>query len=295
MKLVLTMNLEDLAERMDVKKLMFIPIAMMIISMVIVGYSYTNSSIPLGTDLKGGTLVVAYGESDIETITSSFENNIGVRPHVTRISDPFGGSGFKIEMDEVITGDQKGDLRTNLENLGFDGDLIQIQSVGPSFSQKSIKESIQALLFAFIFMAFVVFIRFKTAAPSLAVILSAFSDIVITLAVMIIFGIEVSLGTVVALLLIIGYSVDTDILLTSRILTKKRERFNTNMAGAMKTGLTMTTTTLVALFILYVGTSSLILKSMALVITIGLIVDLLNTWLQNTGILKWYMERAGYA
>jgi preprotein translocase subunit SecF len=141
-------------------------------------------------------------------------------------------------------------------------------------------------------MAIVVFLRFKTFVPSFAVILSAFSDIITTLAVMIVFSIKLSLGSFVALLLLIGYSVDTDILLTTRLLVKKEKEVHERIRSAMKTGLTMTGTTLCAMSVLFLVSTASLLREIALVIIIGLLVDLVNTWIQNVGILVWYLERS---
>jgi len=114
---------------------------------------------------------------------------------------------------------------------------------------------------------------------------------VVTLAVMGLLGIELSKGSLVALLLLIGYSVDTDILLTTRVLVKKKEPLHERIKKSMKTGLTMSITTFSAMFVLYIISSSKILDDVAAVIMIGMIADMLNTWIQNVAILKWYLER----
>ena len=78
-----------------------------------------------------------------------------------------------------------------------------------------------ALAFAFLFMSITVFIIFRNLVPSLAVIAAALCDIIIAVGGMSLFGIPLSVATVGALLMLIGYSVDTDILLTTRVLKAK--------------------------------------------------------------------------
>jgi preprotein translocase subunit SecF len=56
---------------------------------------------------------------------------------------------------------------------------------------------------------------------------------------------KISTAGIVAFLMLIGYSVDTDILLTTRVLNKKNT-LNKEMFGALKTGLTMSATTIIA-------------------------------------------------
>jgi len=149
-----------------------------------------------------------------------------------------------------------------------------------------------SILIAFIFMASVVFLVFKTPIPSLAVIISALADIVFTIVVIDLFGISLSTGGIVAILMLIGYSVDTDILLTTRVLRKKQGSLNERMLGAFKTGITMTLTSIlaiaVALVIIYNFSETL--RQIFSILLIGLSFDLLNTWLTNASILKWYAE-----
>ncbi|MCK4306578.1 MAG: preprotein translocase subunit SecF, partial [Candidatus Eisenbacteria sp.] len=72
---------------------------------------------------------------------------------------------------------------------------------------------------------------------------------------------------------------------------------------AMHTGITMTTTTLAALTVMYlVSTYSYLifpslpqislLSDISIVLIFGLAADIMNTWLLNTGILRWYVERS---
>ena len=76
--------------------------------------------------------------------------------------------------------------------------------------------------------------------------LSAFADIVMTLALVNFLGFKLSTAGIVAFLMLIGYSVDTDILLTTRLL-KKHESTNKALWGAFKTGTTMTITSIIAI------------------------------------------------
>jgi preprotein translocase subunit SecF len=141
-------------------------------------------------------------------------------------------------------------------------------------------------------------VLFRTPVPSFAVILSAFSDIMIALGFMKVAGVELSLGTLAALLMLIGYSVDSDILLTNRVL-KRRGTVNDKVSGAIHTGVTMTSTALVALVVMYVVSTYLylivpsftqitLLSQISIVLIAGLFADIMNTWLLNTGILRWY-------
>jgi|Deesub1362A_J573_1020465.scaffolds.fasta_scaffold00005_10 preprotein translocase subunit SecF len=280
--------------KFNLKKLMIIPIGILVLSLVIVSYSVMNNTVPMSIDFKGGTLITVYDVPKDVDLKKALEDNYGLEVHITTLRD-FTGSviGESIEIAKFLTGDEKKDITDFLISKGIAEDKISVQSLSPSVSGLFIKTSIYAVIGAFIFMAIAVFLRFKTFVPSGAVILSAFSDIVTTVAVMIILSINLSLGSFVALLLLIGYSVDTDILLTTRLLVKKEKKLEERIKSAMKTGLTMTGTTLSAMIVLYLVSTAPLLKEIAFVIIIGLIVDLINTWIQNVGILQWYIEKGG--
>jgi len=180
--------------------------------------------------------------------------------------------------------------------LGYElveGDNASFECTGSSLSESFYKQLLVAILFAFFFMAIVVFIIFRTFVPSMTVILSAFADILMALTLVNIFGMKMSSAGIIALLMLIGYSVDTNILLTTRLLKRHEGTVNQRIFGAFKTGITMTLTSLLAIVIalLVVKSFSPILTQIFTILSIGLCFDILNTWVTNTSILKWYMEK----
>src|SRR3989344_3127617 len=106
------------------------------------------------------------------------------------------------------------------EKIPLTKDDYTIEVTGDALGQSFFRQTITAPFIAFILMAIVVFAYFRTFIPSLAVVLAAFSDIVITLAIFNLSGMKLSTAGIAAFLMLIGYSVDTDILLTSRVLKR---------------------------------------------------------------------------
>ncbi|RMD66193.1 hypothetical protein D6817_04625 [Candidatus Pacearchaeota archaeon] len=129
--------------------------------------------------------------------------------------------------------------------------------------------------------------------PSLAVIFAALADIVMTVAAVDLLGMKLSLAGVTAFLMLIGYSVDTDILLTTRVLKSEGKSINARIFDAFKTGITMTLTSFAAVFIALLITRSLseTLNQIFTILLLGLGFDIINTWLTNASIIKWYAER----
>ncbi len=286
--------LQEMIRRIDFKKLTIIPMAMLLLSMFIVFSSYNSGTIPMSIELKGGTLLTVYKVPRGAELENALLNKFNMKFKVGAIKDISGVElGRTIETNKYLEVDEMENVKNFLISWGATPEDISIRSVGPSISARFLKEAVTAVLFAFSFMAGVIFLRFRTPVSSAAVVLSAFSDIVTTFAVMILTGIELSPGTFVALLLLIGYSVDTDILLTARLLAAKGGTFEDRLYGALKTGLTMMVTTLSAVVVLLLVATSAVLREIAVVIFIGLLVDVVNTWIQNAGILHWYIAKGG--
>ncbi len=133
---------------------------------------------------------------------------------------------------------------------------------------------------------------FVESLPSIAVIFAAFCDIVLALAVVNLMGIRLSAAGIAAFLMLIGYSVDTDILLTSRAL-QREDTLNKRIYRAFKTGILMTLTALAAIlpaFFIVTGLPDSF-RQIFLILAIGLGADIFNTWLTNAGIIKWYIQR----
>jgi preprotein translocase subunit SecF len=129
--------------------------------------------------------------------------------------------------------------------------------------------------------------------PSIAVIEAAFADIAMTLAVVDLLGMKISSAGIIAFLMLIGYSVDTDILLTTKVLRRKDETINHAIFTAFKTGITMTLTAIAAISIalFVVWRFETVLNQIFSILLIGLSFDIFNTWITNTCLIKWYAEK----
>ncbi|MBN1645147.1 hypothetical protein JW851_03870 [Candidatus Woesearchaeota archaeon] len=276
------------------KKLLLITIFLLLFAICFLGYQYatTGEFIQKGVSLKGGiTLTMpANKEIDIhklESDLSSFlpNSDIGARS----VTEAGRTKAIIIEAADV----EIDELTTSIEKAGIslvEGEYT-IESMGSALGERFFKQTIIAILLAFLSMGIVVFITFRKTVPSLFVILAASSDMICTLAVVSALGIKVSTAGVAAFLMLIGYSVDTDILLTTRVIRRKEGTIFQRIISAMKTGMTMSMTSFLAAIVAYTFTTSDVIKQIMLIIIIGLAFDMLNTWIQNAGILRWHLER----
>jgi len=276
------------------KKMLLIPVILVLLSLIVIGsfYSKNGDFFQKDISLTGGTSITLYEETDIlsleEALFPQLEdlNTRGIYDVVTREQKAvILETKTEGETTKQIVEDYLGYELTE-ENSSF-------EFTGSTLSESFYKQLLIAILIAFVFMGLVVFIIFRTFIPSSAVIISAFADILMTLAVVDILGIKMSSAGIVAFLMLIGYSVDTDILLTTRILKRREGKINSRLFEAFKTGITMTGTSLVAMIValLIVNSFSLVLSQIFTILVIGLGFDILNTWVTNASIIKWYTHK----
>jgi preprotein translocase subunit SecF len=279
------------------KKLLLIPLIMLILAMIIIGvqFAVTGEFINKAVSLKGGTTITIPTEQliEIKQLEQTLSKELpSLEISIRKLARAGKQTGIIIDTDIKTTEELENFLSSLQSNIGDLGDY-STEIMGSSLGASFFKETMIALILSFLFMGFVVFLYFRTIVPSLAVILAAFSDIIVTLAIINLLGIKLSTAGIAAFLMIIGYSVDTDILLTTRMLKRKEGSLNERIMQAMKTGMTMTITTLTVVTLALIFSQSSTIQQIMLILLIGLLVDIINTWIQNVGILRWYLEKHG--
>ena len=276
------------------KKLLWVTIIMLIIFGGVLGYSKytTNEFIQKDFSLDGGLLITVQAEPTLSAgdLETELQQTLGGSIHVIELrSISSGGSnGYIVELESF---DNDAALSAISSALGITlQDNYTIEEVSSELGQSFLQSTIKAILVAFIVMSIVVFVYFREFIPSMAVILAGFSNLIGTLAIMNLLGMQLSTAAVAALLMVLGYSVDTDILLSTKVLKHTNAPLKERVYSSMKTGLTMQITAIIALAVLYALTPALLLKQIAAILIIGLLMDIPNTWIQNAGIMRIYVE-----
>jgi preprotein translocase subunit SecF len=260
------------------------------VGFLVYGYSQTGDWFIKSIELRGGTVIsVSTGTpvsvSDLEKKLSDKFGSVLVQQ-----TSGFSGYGISVEVGSSVNSTA---VLNELNAYGINTQKSSVETIDPAIGASFWYQAQVAVILAFVFMAVTVFVIFRTFAPSTAVILAATCDIIETVAFMQIFGIQLSLASLAALLMLIGYSVDTDIILTTRVLQMTEKSIDERINSAMKTGMTTAGTTIGALAILYISSVSAVLSQIASVLLIGLVLDIVNTWIQNAAIIKWYAVRKG--
>ena len=282
------------------KLLLLIPFIVLFLALSQIGYQVykTGDFIKRDVSLKGGV-----------TVTIPLNKNIDERQIQKEISDKFLGHDISVRtlkstgtvvgviVEADIDGNDKAQVQSLLHaiesSLGIDLSKVNygIEVIGSTLGASFFRESLIALAVAFLFMGLVVLVYFRTFVPSMAIILAAFSDIVIALAAINLMNIRVGTAGIAAFLMLIGYSVDTDILLSVRVLKRREGTVMDRIISSIKTGMTETMTAIVAVTVAMLVTQSAVIRQIMIILLIGLFADILNTWIQNVGLLRMYVER----
>ncbi len=166
--------------------------------------------------------------------------------------------------------------------------------VTPTLGTYFLQQMEYIIIAAFIIVAVAVFFIFRTPIPSLAVVFGAGNDILVALGAMGAFGIPLGVASIGGLLMLIGFSIDTDMLSAIRII-KRTEGTPTDRAfSTMKTGLTMTSAAIISFGILLIVSYFAFIPTyyeIASVVIFGLIADVFTTWFGNTVMVLWYKQR----
>jgi len=172
-------------------------------------------------------------------------------------------------------------------------DSISFQEISATLSTKFFDKIVLVSVTSVLLTTVAVFFIFRTAVPSLAVLSGAVSDIIIALGAMGLFHIPLTLPSFAALLMLVGFSLDTDVLLTMRVIKHREGHARDRAFDSMKTGLTMSIAALVAfgsLFVLAYLTHINTYYEISSVAIAGLVGDMFATWGIDGVLVLGYME-----
>jgi preprotein translocase subunit SecF len=263
----------------SMRQLVAPPLAVLVVALAVIGgwVAVTGAPVSYGIAFTGGSEAVVESPASQSEVKSAFVTE----PSVRQIGTDGNQYLATFQAEEVP------DIR---EDADIEIDIVQSQSTSATFGQNTQRLAILGVAAAFAGMSVLVFLLFRTFVPSIAVVLSAFSDIVIPVALMNLLDIKLSLGTVAALLMLIGYSVDSDILLNNHVL-RRSGSFWESVERAMKTGVTMTVTSIAAMAVMTVVSwlfGIQLMTDIGVVLVMGLTADLMNTYMMNVTLLRWY-------
>ncbi|MDB0045916.1 protein translocase subunit SecF [Candidatus Pelagibacter sp.] len=232
-----------------------------------------------GVDFKGGTLIELRSNDKNINVTSlrqSFNKmNLG----------DFNVKKFGNENDFLIKIEKKDTSANAIEvikkdltsSLGGSFNFRRVENVGPKVSSELLKSGIIAIALSLAAMLFYIWIRFEWQF-SLGAILALFHDVIITLGLFSLFGLEINLSIVAAVLTIVGYSMNDTVVIYDRVRENLRkfsdikiyELTNISINETLSRTIITSATTLLALVSIYLFGGE-ILKGFSLAMIMGVI------------------------
>ncbi len=274
------------------KKLIIIPLLILIFSLGVLVFNQVTKGevIQRDVELKGGMEITidkpGLTAGEVESVLKTKYEDFSVRELGDFSSKKSLGVTIKISNAE------DSELRELLiSKLGVEESQYNTRIINAAFAESFYKSLIVVLIISFILMSITVTISFRTFIPSVAVISAAVIDILGALAIFSLMGMKLSAPSITAFLLVIGYSIDTDVLLTTRMLKRRDSTLLKRMVGAIKTGLTMSITTIVAMVVALTFAVNPVLKEIFMIIAIAITIDIASTYLANAPLLIWYAKR----
>jgi preprotein translocase subunit SecF len=168
------------------------------------------------------------------------------------------------------------------------------REVGSTLSKEFLSRTVNILVLSFVLTSIVVFVIFRSFVPSFAVVFGAISDIVITLGVMSVLGLPLTLASFAALLMLIAFSFDTDVLLTVRVLKRSDGTAYDRAFEAMKMAVMINLATLTSYGVLLGASMALQISTyyqIASVAVIGAVVDFVATWFGNAVLVLHFFRK----
>jgi preprotein translocase subunit SecF len=278
-------------DKYSTKELLSVPSVLLLLAILILVGWFVVTGIPVdrGMEFTGGTELRVTVDDSVDDPREQIEGAFDQEPDsIARVS---GTGSYIVQFPEgTLTPDEIENTIESTEGLK----ISELSQVTASLGDDAQLTAIYGILSAFVLMSLFVIALFRSIIPAVVIILSAVSNILIGLAAMNLVGIQLSFGTVGALLMLIGYSVDSDILLNTHVLRTRSDDFISNVHRSMQTGITMTLTSLSAMVVMFIVATVFgigLLADMGFLLAIGLTADLVNTYMMNVSILRWYVNR----
>ncbi|NTW29057.1 MAG: protein translocase subunit SecF [Coriobacteriia bacterium] len=230
-----------------------------------------------GVEFQGGTVVSVSNSGDVSTeqMRQAFEG-VGVSNPEVQTSTVGGVKGFIVRTAETDNVKASQDASKVAEVTKLSGNDFQVTTIGPGWGASVTSKALLALAVSIMAILLYVALRFEYK-MSVTAVLALAHDILITLGIYALVGLEVSPNTIAALLTILGYSLYDTIVVFHRIKENShglvKESFmsmaNRSINQVFMRSINTTVTSLIPVVVLLLFGGAT-LKDFAFALTIGL-------------------------
>ena len=247
-----------------------------------------------GIDFKGGTLI-ELRSTDNKINISNLRDNLNQMELGDVSVKNFGNqTDFLIKFENNENKNVIEEIKSNLDkSFGNKFDFRRVENVGPKVSSELLKSGVIAISVALFLMLIYIWIRFEWQF-SLGAIMALFHDVIVTLGLFSVLGLEINLSIIAAVLTIVGYSMNDTVVIFDRVRENLRKYSDikiyelTNISineTLSRTLITSITTLLALLSIFFFGGE--ILKGFSLAMIFGVIFGTYSSiYIANTVLVR---------
>ena len=265
-------------------------VSLVVISLLLLVFKGLN----FGIDFKGGTLIELRSTDDKINVSNLRDNlnqmNLG-DVSVKRFGNE---KDFLIKFENNNNKNVIEEIKINLDkSFGNNFNFRRVENVGPKVSAELLKSGVIAISVALALMLIYIWIRFEWQF-SLGAILALFHDVLVTLGLFSLLGLEINLSIIAAVLTIVGYSMNDTVVIFDRVRENLRKYSDikifelTNISineTLSRTLITSITTLLALLSIFFFGGE--ILKGFSLAMIFGVIFGTYSSiYIANTVLVR---------
>ncbi|WP_434286681.1 protein translocase subunit SecD [Celeribacter sp. SCSIO 80788] len=273
------------------------------VMVVVALVSFISLGLNFGIDFKGGTTIRTQSESAVDvgeyraalstlglgdvSITEVYDPNFAENQHVSQI---------RIQaQDEVeaITPETVQKVEDALKVVDPSITFPSVESVGPKVSGELIWTAVEAVAAAMAAVLFYIWLRFEWQFAVGAVV-ALVHDVVITIGVFALFGIQFDLTIIAALLTIVGYSLNDTVVVFDRVRENLRKYKKMDLGSVLNMSINETLsrtvmtsgTTLIALIAL-LALGGDVIRGFVFAMTLGVVVGTWSSVFVASNILLW--------
>ena len=267
-----------------------VSITLVVISLFFLVFKGLN----FGIDFKGGTLI-ELRSNDTKINVSSLRDNLNQMNLGDVSVKNFGNEkDFLIKFENNNNKNVIEEIKSNLDkSFGNNFSFRRVENVGPKVSAELLKSGVIAISVALVLMLIYIWIRFEWQF-SLGAILALFHDVIVTLGLFSMLGLEINLSIIAAVLTIVGYSMNDTVVIFDRVRENLRKYSDikiyelTNISineTLSRTLITSITTLLALLSIFFFGGE--ILKGFSLAMIFGVVFGTYSSiYIANTVLVR---------
>ena len=271
-------------------KFNILSISLVVISLLLLIFKGLN----FGIDFKGGTLI-ELRSTDSKINVSSLRDNLNQMDLGDISVKNFGNENdFLIKFENNKKKNIIEEIKINIDkSFGNNFSFRRVENVGPKVSAELLRSGIIAISVALALMLIYIWIRFEWQF-SLGAILALFHDVIVTLGLFSLLGLEINLSIIAAVLTIVGYSMNDTVVIFDRVRENLKKYSDikifelTNISineTLSRTLITSITTLLALLSIFFFGGE--ILKGFSLAMIFGVIFGTYSSiYIANTVLVR---------